>query len=71
MRHASTYVVVVESDQGRKSRTIGPYYTAKSADQDAEEFGKLKGRKAWSEPVFNPKQFRADPELPVSIGGSG
>jgi hypothetical protein len=64
-----TFVVVVESDHGRKSRTVGPYHNERTANTDASDFNKVKGRKAWVEPVHTPAQFRANPELPVSIGG--
>lgn len=67
-RTVHTYVVVVESDHGRKSRTIGPYHSADKAQADVHEFT-TKGRKAWAEPVHTPAAFRANPELPVSIGG--
>ena len=67
MRHTSAYVVVVESDHGRKSRTVGPYHSHERAERDAAEFDAIKGCRAWSEPVHTPEQFRANPQLPVSI----
>lgn len=63
-----TFVVVVESDHGRKSRTVGPYHDQDKANTDADAFNAVKGRRAWVEPVHTPEQFRANPELHVSIG---
>jgi hypothetical protein len=63
-----TWVVVIESDHGRKSRTVGPYHNQDKANSDAVDFAATKGRKAWVEPVHTPDQFRKNPELPVSIG---
>lgn len=67
MSHQRTYVVVVESDGGRKSRTVGPYHNDRKAETDAQAWSAIKGRRAWVEPVAAPEEFRANPELPVSI----
>lgn len=64
-RHS--YVVVVESDGGRKSRTVGPYRSNDRATTDARDWDGKDGRRAWVEPVYSPEEFRRDPKLPVDI----